>query len=136
MWYGPTSTNPVAQATDCCELWDQLGEPTNFSVIFARQETITDGRWKLIYDEQPDCLAAAGAVEYEFYDLSQCFAANLLFGRGIDNPSFNLVGTTMTPQQTEAFDRLKLKLTELQTNLEQCVGDITMMLMNWGWCND
>lgn len=126
VWYGPTSTNPVAQATDCCELWDQLGEPTNFSVIFARQETITDGRWKLIYDEQPDCLAAAGAAEYEFYDLSQCFAANQLFGRGIDNPSFNLVGTTMTPQQTEAFNRLKLKLTELQTNLEPCVGDITM----------
>ncbi len=146
VWWGPTDTNPTAKATDCCDLWEQMNEPTNFTVIYAQQEALTDGRWKLVYSEQPECLLAAGALEYEFFDLTQCFAANLLFGRGIDNPASNLIASgapPLTPVQAEAYARLRTKLEQTRVALEGCVGDISMngqvnaadlaiMLSYWG----
>ncbi len=128
VWYGPTPENPEPQATTCCDLWDQMGQPSTFSVIYAAQQALTDGRWKLIYDQQPDCFIAAGASEYEFYDLTQCFAANLLFGRGIDNPDYNLLasGSALTPLQQFNYDRMRTKLAVIQHSLIHCDGDITM----------
>lgn len=129
VWYGPTDRNPTAQATDCCDLWEQMNEPSNFTVIYAQQQAITDGHWKVVYSEQPECLLAAGAAEYEFFDLTQCFAADALFGRGIDNPSFNLIATgapALTPVQGEAYARLRTKLAQMKNALKGCIGDISM----------
>lgn len=129
VWYGPTDSDPTVQATDCCDLWEQMNQPSNFSVIYAQQQAITDGHWKVVYSEQPSCLLAAGASEYEFFDLTQCFAAGALFGRGIDNPSFNLLASDappLTPAQSEAYVRLRAKLAEMNLSLRGCVGDISM----------
>jgi hypothetical protein len=128
VWYGPSAINPSPQATDCCDLWNQLGEPANFSVIYASQQALTDGRWKLIYNEQPQCFVDAGATNYEFYDLRNCFAAKLLFGRGIDNPQYDLLasGIALTPDQQFHYNRLLTKLTSMQASLQRCVGDITL----------
>ena len=72
-----------------------------------------------------------GACDYEFYDLSQCFAANVLFGRGIDNPQFNLLATCdpvadLNLVQRAAYIRLRAELALVQESFKSCVGDVTM----------
>ena len=122
------------EATDCCDLLAQMesaGKNPVFNVIYAKQRAITDGRGKLVYSEQPSCLVSEGACEYEFFDLSQCFAANVLFGRGIDNPQFILL-VTCNPSvdlnlfQRAAYIRLRAELALVQASFESCVGDVTM----------
>ncbi len=127
VWYGPTATAPAVAST-CCELLSQQPAGTMFNFIYAAQQALTDGRWKIVYSDQPTCMVEAGVSEYEFYDLSQCFAAHLLWGRGIDNPSFNLLapGTTMTKVQQFNYNRLLAKMTQMQASLQHCDGDITM----------
>lgn len=128
VWYGPGRDGRPPVATDCCDLWEQLGEPSNFSFVYPGQWAITDGRWKLVRNELESCGTAAGANEYEFYDLSQCPAANVLFGHGIDNPDVDLLttGTPLDAQQQAAYDRLLLAGNALIESMEPCVGDVDM----------
>ncbi len=128
VWYGPTATNPNPQAIDCCDLWSQIGQPANYAVISPVQQALTDGRWKIVYTDQVPCMQKLGAVDYEFYDLTQCFAANLLFGRGIDNEGYNLLaeGTTMTREQEVNYARMRAELDAVQISLQFCSGDITL----------
>lgn len=123
------------EATDCCDLLAQMTaagkKPASFSVIYAKQRAITDGRWKLVYSEQPPCLLSQGACDYEFFDLSQCFAANVLFGRGIDNKQFNLLATCdpvadLNLVQRAAYIRLRAQLALVQESFKSCIGDVTM----------
>ena len=128
VWYGPSDEYPDGQATDCCDLWTQMGEPAGFTVIYAKQQALTDGRWKLVYSDQPSCFEKEGVSDYEFYDLSNCFAAALLFGRGIDNPSYNLLasGTELTAEQQIHYTRFRTKMAQIQASLTHCDGDMTM----------
>jgi hypothetical protein len=66
--------------------------------------------------------------DYEFYDLSNCLAAPLLFGRGIDNPTYNLLasGTELTAEQQIHYTRLRIKMAQIQASLTHCDGDMTM----------
>lgn len=126
VWYGPTDANPEPQALTCCELWEQMNEPSNFSFIYASQQALTDGRWKLVYSQQPTCMQAT-VSDYEFYDLSQCLAANELYGRGIDNPSYNLLASgALTPEQQFHYDRLMSELLAIKGSLAHCAGDIDL----------
>lgn len=127
VWYGPGTTHPPVMA-DCCDLWNELGQPANFTFVYPVQQALTDGRYKLIYNQQPPCLEKIGATEYEFYDLWNCYEAAQLYGRGIDNPEYNLLreGTTMTELQQFHYDRLRIKLAQIQATLPVCVGDITL----------
>ncbi len=125
VWYGPGGSTP--ESVTCCDLWENLDQPSNFNVVFASQQALTDGRWKLVYSDQPPCFESTTS-DYEFYDLTQCFAANQLFGRGIDNPNYNLLapGTTLTEYQLIQYNRLRTKLAAMQVSLAHCDGDITM----------
>ena len=120
------------EASDCCNLLDQMGNKAGtFTVIYAKQRAITDGRWKLVYSEQPACLLSQGACDYEFFDLSQCLAANFLFGRGIDNKQYNLLATCdavadLNLVQRAAYIRLRAELALVQESFKSCVGDVTM----------
>lgn len=128
VWYGPGRDGSPATATDCCDLWKQLGDPSGFAFVYPAQWAISDGRWKLVHNQLESCGTAAGAAEYEFYDLSACFAANALFGHGIDNPEFDLLdtGTPLTPVQQAAYDQLLAASTALVNSMEPCVGDVDM----------
>lgn len=123
------------EATDCCDLRHQMEEAgesiRNFAVVYAAQRAITDGRWKLVYSEQPECLIADGACDYEFFDLSQCLAAGVLFGHGVDDPQFNLLATCdpeadLNLIQREAYVRMRAKLDVVVASFHSCPGDVTM----------
>lgn len=128
VWYGPGDDGSPAQASDCCDLWDQLGQPSGFTFVYPSQWAMSDGRWKLVYNALESCGEKAGAQEFEFYDLSQCLAADSLFGHGIDNPQFDLLasGNALTPEQQLAYDQLIAASTVLLHSMEPCVGDINM----------
>ncbi len=127
VWYGPGGATTGQPQDTCCELYAALGDPAGFSIVYSAQQAITDGRWKLIANAPTGC-SVPGLNEYEFYDLSQCFAAAALGGRGIDNPDFDLLtsGTALTPEQQLAYDTLFAALQAIDESMAPCLGDITM----------
>lgn len=128
VWYGPTDDGQPAIATDCCDLWDHLGQPQGFTFVYPSQWAITDGRWKLVGNALEACGEKAGAPEYELYDLSQCLAAGQLFGHGIDNPSFNLLatGTKLSPEAQAAYAELLFESDQLFASMAPCLGDVDL----------
>ena len=128
VWYGPTDDGQPAFATDCCELWEKLNEPSGYGFVYPSQWAMTDGRYKLIGNELESCGEAAGANALEFYDLSECFAADQLFGHGIDNPAFDLLasGKPLAPEAQLAYQRLLEASNALFASMAQCIGDINM----------
>ena len=128
VWYGPTDDGQPAIATDCCDLWDHLGQPSGFSFVYPSQWAITDGRWKLVGNALEACGEKAGAPAYELFDLSQCLAAGQLFGHGIDNPSFDLLatGTKLSPEAQAAYAQLLLESDKLFASMAPCVGDVDL----------
>ncbi len=127
VWYGPGTTYPDGVQSDCCALWDSLGEPSTMGLIYAGQQAITNGRWKLIHNTMPDC-TIPGTMEWEFYDLAHCFAAEQLGGRGVDDPQFNLLATgePLTAQEQAEYNELLGALNALNADMAPCVGDVTM----------
>lgn len=133
VWYGPTASNPEPIYLDCCDLYVGLGyadgsNPNQFDLIAAAQTAVTDGRYKVVFSDLPPCITESGTNEYEFYDLSQCFAADVLFGRGIDNPSFDLLasGRPLTSEQEAAYASLRATMDALLTEMTPCLGDLTL----------
>ena len=63
VWYGPTATAPAVAST-CCELLSQQPEGTTYNFIYASQQALTDGRWKLVYSDQPTCMVEAGVSDF------------------------------------------------------------------------
>ena len=129
VWYGPGGEVTGAPQDTCCELYQALGEPSGFGVVYGTQQAITDGRYKLLRNTlEPCAVAIPSASAQEFYDLSQCPFADVLFGRGIDNPGFDLLasGEPLSPEQTAAFDSLQASLDALNAEMAPCVGDIDL----------
>ena len=133
VWYGPTSTDPEPVYLDCCDAYYGLGyadgsNRDQFEAVYAAQSAVTDGRYKLVYSDQPQCLVDAGASDYEFYDLFECHAADVLFGHGIDNPEYDLLasGRPLTALQQAAYDALLAELDAIESSMTPCVGDLTL----------
>ena len=129
VWYGPGGVVTGAPQDTCCELFQALDEPAGFAVVYGTQQAITDGRYKLIANTLESCsVSIPGTAAYEFYDLTQCPFANVLFGRGIDNPGANLLtsGTPLSPEQSAAFDSLTAALDALNAHMAPCLGDVNL----------
>jgi hypothetical protein len=110
-------------------LHQALDEPSGFAVVYGTQQAITNGLYKLLANTLESCaVTIPGTADYEFYDLSQCPFANVLFGRGVDHPGANLLtsGTPLNAEQQAAFNSLKAGLNALNADMAPCVGDINM----------
>lgn len=129
VWYGPGGVVTGAPQDTCCELFQALDEPAGFAVVYGTQQAITDGRYKLIANTLESCsVSIPGTAAYEFYDLSQCPFANVLFGRGIDNPGANLLtsGAPLSAEQMAAYTSLMAALDALNTDMAPCLGDVNL----------
>ena len=138
VWYGEGSTK--GEFASCCEILAAPGgEGAEInSILFPAAQTITDGRWKLLSRTVPcpDAIATRNYTlpyQYEFYDLPDCPFANILFGRGIDNDSANLLltGNAATdlkknPEALAAYNKLLAQLQVLNDSFIAPVGDITL----------
>ena len=122
-WYGPGGTTTYS---DCCALMDAKGLEGKMSFIYAEQQAITDGRWKLVANTIPPCVDAS--LAYDLYDLAACPFASLLHGRGIDNADYNLLasGAPLAPDAEAAYTQLRARLTQLNASARPCPGDATM----------
>lgn len=113
-WFGDFLT--------CCDLLESGRAGSDFSIVALGQAAVTDGRWKLVYNEVEACVTGA---TYEFYDLAEAPFAELLGGRGIDYAQANLLGTgrPLTPVQQAAFERLLDELDGVLASEVPCPGD-------------
>lgn len=105
----------------CCDLLDS-GTAGTFTIVALGQAAVTDGRWKLVYNEVESCVRGA---TYEFYDLANAPFAALLGGRGIDYAEANLLksGEPLTPEQEAALDKLLGELNGVLASEVPCPGD-------------
>ncbi len=123
VWYGPGGSTIY---TDCCDLMKGLAIEGELTFVYAAQQAITDGRWKLVVNTLPWCVDESKA--HEFYDLAACPFAEVLHGRGVDNPECNLLASDhpLAPPAALAYTQLKARLAELEATAQPCPGDATM----------
>jgi len=123
VWYGPGSEADPAGFADCCAVAAHLeaaGEtvPVNFP---RSQRAIRNETYKLVRVERLSCASGEYETADELYEINQSPDTSEL---KLDRADADLLAGTLTPEQEENYEALKVELEKLLATAVSCPADV------------